>query len=68
MNKIEILENFEYFKGNELETDLQKLIDLYIMSKYYDIVDELEINNDFELELQDNINFIENTIKEYYNS
>lgn len=59
-----IIEDFEEFKNNEIETDLQKLIDLYIMSLYYDIMDYC--NGDDEETPDFVINKIENTIKNYY--
>lgn len=59
-----IIEDFEDFRKNEVETDLQKLIDWYIMSLYYDIIDYT--NGDDEETPEHCINKIENTIKEYY--
>lgn len=59
-----ILEDFEKFKNNEIETDLQKLIDLYVMSLYYDIMDYC--NGDDEETPDLIIDKIENTIKNYY--
>lgn len=65
-NKENIIKDFETFKNNMLETDLQKLIDLYIMSLYYDIMDYC--NGDDEETPEVVIDKIENTIKEYYNN
>ena len=59
-----ILEDFEKFKNNEIETDLQKLIDLYVMLLYYDIMDYC--NGDDEETPDLIIDKIENTIKNYY--
>lgn len=59
-----IIEDFEKFKNNEIETDLQKLIDLYIMSLYYDIMDYC--NGDDEETPDLVVDKIENTIKNYY--
>lgn len=59
-----IIEDFEDFRKNEVETDLQKLIDWYIMSLYYDILDYT--NGDDKETPEYCINKIENTIKEYY--
>ena len=63
--KENIINDFEDFKSNELETDLQKLIDLYIMSLYYDILDYYNLfdNEETPEEIADKI---ENVIKEYY--
>lgn len=58
------IEDFEEFKSNMLETDLQKLIDSYVMSLYYDILDYT--NGDDEETPEFVIEKIENTIKEYY--
>ena len=63
-NKENIIKDFETFKNNMLETDLQKLIDLYIMSLYYDIMDYC--NGDDEETPDFVVDKIENTIKEYY--
>jgi len=63
-SKENIIQDFENFKNNELETDLQKLIDLYIMSLYYDIMDY--IHEDIETTGEEICEYIENTIKEYY--
>ena len=60
--KENIINDFEEFKSNELETDLQKLIDLYIMSLYYDIID-YSTDEETPEEVADKI---ENIIKEYY--
>jgi hypothetical protein len=57
-----IIKDFEEFKSNEIETDLQKLIDLYIMSLYYDIID-YSTDEETPEEVADKI---ENIIKEYY--
>lgn len=57
-----IIKDFEEFRSNELETDLQKLIDLYIMSLYYDIID-YSTDEETPDEVADKI---ENIIKEYY--
>ena len=57
-----IIKDFEEFKNNELETDLQKLIDLYIMSLYYDIID-YSTDEETPQEVADKI---ENIIKDYY--
>jgi hypothetical protein len=65
-NKENIIKDFETFKNNMLETDLQKLIDLYVMSLYYDIMDYC--NGDDEETPDVVIDKIENTIKEYYNN
>lgn len=62
--KENIIKDFEEFKKQQLETDLQKLIDLYIMSMYYDIMDYLQEEPDDNAE--NVIEYIENTIKEYY--
>jgi hypothetical protein len=64
-NKETIIKDFEQFKNNMLETDLQKLIDLFVMSLYYDIMDYC--NGDDEETPDVVIDKIENTIKEYYN-
>ena len=64
-NKENIIKDFETFKNNMLETDLQKLIDLFVMSLYYDIMDYC--NGDDEETPDVVIDKIENTIKEYYN-
>lgn len=59
-----ILNDFELFKNEQIETDLQKLIDCYIMSLYYDILDYLQDETDNAIE---NVcDYIENTIKSYY--
>ena len=59
-----ILNDFELFKNEQLETNLQKLIDYYIMSLYYDILDYLHEEPDDTME---NVcAYIENTIKSYY--
>lgn len=63
-NKENIIKDFETFKNNMLETDLQKLIDLFVMSLYYDIMDYC--NGDDEETPDVVIDKIENTIKEYY--
>ena len=63
-NKENIIKDFEIFKNNMLETDLQKLIDLFVMSLYYDIMDYC--NGDDEETPDVVIDKIENTIKEYY--
>lgn len=62
--KENIINDFELFKNNQIETDLQKIIDYYIMSLHYDILDYLqEESNDT---LENVCDFIENTIKSYY--
>ena len=62
--KENIINDFELFKNNQIETDLQKIIDYYIMSLHYDILDYLQEESDDTLE---NVcDFIENTIKSYY--
>lgn len=59
-----ILNDFELFKNEQIETNLQKLIDYYIMSLYYDILDYLQEEPDDTIE---NVcDYIENTIKSYY--
>lgn len=63
-NKENIINDFEEFKKQQLETDLQKLIDLYIMSLYYDILDYLHEEPDDNGEHV--VEYIESTIKEYY--
>ena len=63
--KENIIKDFENFKKNMLETDLQKLIDFYTMSLYYDILD-YTVEDDKKTP-DDIIEEIENTIKEYYN-
>lgn len=62
--KENIIKDFEEFKNNETETDLQKLIDWYITSLYYDILDYCAIDKDYTVE--DIEEEIENIIKEYY--
>ena len=62
--KENIIKDFEEFKSNEIETDLQKLIDWYIMSLYYDILDYCAMDKDYTAE--DIAQKIENIIKEYY--
>lgn len=64
MNKECVIEDFEEFKNNNVETDLQKLIDWYIMSLYYDILDY--IHEDIETTGEEICEYIENTIKDYY--
>ena len=49
--KENIIKDFEEFKSNEIETDLQKLIDWYIMSLYYDILDYCAMDKDYTAEL-----------------
>ena len=60
-----LIEDFEEFKNNEIKTDLQELINLYIMSLYYDIMDYC--NGDDEETPDVVAEKIENTIKNYYN-
>lgn len=64
-NKENIIKDFEIFKSNMLETDLQKLIDLFVMSLYYDIMDYCSGDDEETPDVV--IDKIENTIKEYYN-
>ena len=60
----DLIKDFEEFKNNMLETNLQKLIDLYVMSLYYDILDYT--NGDDEETPDVVIDRIEREIKEYY--
>lgn len=62
--KENIIKDFEEFKSNEVETDLQKLIDWYIMTLYYDIMDYCAMDKCYTTE--NVVQKIENTIKEYY--
>lgn len=64
--KENIIKDFEDFKSNEIETDLQKLIDWYIMSLYYDIMDYCASDKDYNAE--DIAQEIEETLKNYYNN
>lgn len=60
-----IIADFEIYKRNEIETDIQKLIDNYIMSLYYDILDYCAMFDD-ESTPEIVADKIETTLKEYY--
>ena len=59
-----LIKDFEEFKSNEVETDLQKLIDTYIMTLYYVILDYTEGDDKETPDVV--IDRIEREIKEYY--
>ncbi len=60
----DLIEDFKEFKSNMLETNLQKLIDLYVMSLYYDILDYTSGDDEETPDVV--IDIIECKIKEYY--
>lgn len=60
----DLIEDFEEFKSNEVETNLQKLIDTYVMTLYYDILDYTEGDDEETPDVV--IDRIEREIKEYY--